>query len=139
MRIYLTHCSKEKDSSLKRTRIAATPNKLYTNPDIQRFMAKCQQKSVSWGILSDLYGVYLPHEHHVWYEKPPDTVTPQEAERIIQDFNHKLCSYDEIFFFIRPESFHSFYDWVLKQTKLTDRVRTFQDIDCIESVGQEVL
>ncbi|HBB34845.1 MAG TPA: hypothetical protein DDZ80_09385 [Cyanobacteria bacterium UBA8803] len=132
MRIYLTHCSKEKEPSLKGTDIAVTPDKLYTNLEIQEFMKRCQEKKVNWGVLSDLYGIYLSDECHVWYEKHPDTVTPQEEESVIQDFNDKLSSYAEIFFFVRPESFHSFYERVLNRTLLTDRVRLFQRIDCVK-------
>ncbi|MBD2105200.1 hypothetical protein [Leptolyngbya sp. FACHB-261] len=132
MRIYLTHCSKEKEPNLKGTDIAVTPDKLYTNPGIQQFMERCKEKGVNWGILSDLYGVYLPDEHHVWYEKHPDTVTPQEEKMVIQDFNDKLSSYDEILFLVRPEAFHSFYGNVLKKTLLADKISMFQNVDSIE-------
>lgn len=132
MRIYLTHCSKEKEPSLEGTDIAVTPDRLYTNPAIQRFMQRCREKQVHWGIISDLYGVYLSNECRIWYEKHPDTVTPEEEGLVVADFNDKLNSYDEIFFCIRPESFHSFYERVLSQTLLADRVQTFQDTDCIE-------
>ncbi|HEY9907306.1 MAG TPA: hypothetical protein V6D18_06820 [Thermosynechococcaceae cyanobacterium] len=132
MRVYLTHCSKEKELSLKGTDIAVTPDKLYTNSGIQQFMEKCQEENVSWAVLSDLYGVYLSDEAHVWYEKHPDTVTPQEEEIVIEDFNNKLNSYDEIYFFIRPESFHPFYERILKKTVLAGRVKTFENIESIE-------
>ncbi|MEM1309088.1 MAG: hypothetical protein AAF892_08380 [Cyanobacteria bacterium P01_D01_bin.71] len=133
MRIYLTHCSKEKEFTLKGTEVAVTPDKLYTNLGIQQFMERCKAKNVSWAILSDLYGIYLPNERHVWYEKHPDTVTSQEEKAIIQDFDVKLNSYDEIYFFVRLESFHPFYERVLKKTLLANKVKTFQDIECIES------
>lgn len=132
MRVYLTHCSKEKEPNLEGTDIAVTPDKLYTNPNIQQFMERCQDKNVSWGVLSDLYGVYLSNECHVWYEKHPDPVTPQEEENVVQDFDNKLSLYDEIYFFVRPESFHPFYERVLKKTMLANKVKTFQDIEYIE-------
>ena len=132
MRFYLTHCSKAKDPTLKGTDIAVTPDKLYTDPEIQVFIKKCQEKNVSWGILSDLYGVYLPNERHVWYEKHPDTVTPEEEEGVIKDFNKKLNSYDEIFFYVRPESFHPFYKRVLDKTVLADIVQILQTIESIQ-------
>jgi hypothetical protein len=132
MRVYLTHCSKEKEPNLKGTNVAVTPDKLYTNSGIQQFMERCQEKKVSWAVLSDLYGVYLSNECHIWYEKHPDTVTPQEEEAVIQDFNNKLDSYDEIYFFVRPESFHPFYERVLKKTLLADKVKIFQDVEFIE-------
>ncbi|MGB7087105.1 MAG: hypothetical protein WBD47_16215 [Phormidesmis sp.] len=109
LRIYLTHYSKEKALSVKRSKQAVTPDKLYTAPDIQIFMQRCQAKATSWGVLSDLYGVYLSDERHTWYEKPPDTVTPSEEAAVVQSFNDKLSAYDEICFFARPNSFHPFY------------------------------
>jgi hypothetical protein len=132
MRVYLTHCSKEKEPNLKGTDIAVTPDKLYANSGIQQFMERCQEKNVSWAVLSDLYGVYLSNEYHIWYEKHPDTVTPQEEEIVIEDFNNKLDSYDEIYFFVRPESFHPFYERILKKTVLADKVKIFENIECIE-------
>ncbi|MBI4781943.1 MAG: hypothetical protein HY785_11590 [Oscillatoriophycideae cyanobacterium NC_groundwater_1537_Pr4_S-0.65um_50_18] len=132
MRVYLTHCSKEKEPNLQGTDIAVTPDQLYIDSEIQKFMERCQQKNVSWAILSDLYGVYLSSECRIWYEKHPDTVTPQEEEIVIQDFNRKLDSYDEIFFFVRPESFHPFYERVLKKTVLADKVKIFEDVEWIE-------
>jgi hypothetical protein len=132
MRVYLTHCSKEKEPKLEGTEIAVTPDKLYTNFGIQKFMRRCLAKNVSWAILSDLYGVYLSGESHVWYEKHPNTVTPQEEKTIIEDFNNKLASYDEIYFFIRSESFHPFYQRILRKTLLADKVKTFKNIECIE-------
>jgi len=130
--LYLTHCSKEKEPTLKGTDIAVTPDKLYTNSGIQKFMERCQEKNVSWAVLSDRYGVYLSSDCHVWYEKHPDTVTPQEEEIIIEDFNTKLDSYDEIYFIVRPESFHPFYERILKKTMFVGKVKTFENIDCIE-------
>ncbi len=132
MRVYLTHCSKEKESTLKGSDIAVTPDSLYTSSSIQSFMQKCREKSVSWGILSDLYGVYLSNEVHTWYEKHPDTVTPEEERHVIADFDGKLHLYDEIFFYIRPKSFHPFYERVLKKTLLADRVKILPHINNIK-------
>jgi hypothetical protein len=114
-RVYLTHCSAEKDPELKDSGKSATPDALYTNLGIQRFMTKCKEKGVIWGVFSDLYGVFEANERQVWYEKHPDTVVQQEEDNIIQDFDRKLSDYDEIWFYIRPESFHSFYARVLKR------------------------
>lgn len=134
MRIYLTHCCKDKAEHIRETGEAVTPDELYIEPEIQQFIARCKERVVHWAILSDLYGVYLSNERHTWYEKHPDTVTSQEEEIIIQDFNNKLSSYDEIFFFIRPDSFHSFYERVLKKTVVADKVKILQDIEHIKQV-----
>lgn len=132
MRFYLTHCSKEKDPALKQLGLAVTPDKLYTETGIQQFMQRCQEKNVAWGILSDLYGVYLSTERHVWYEKHPDTVTPQEEDTVVSEFDRKLAVYDDIFFHVRPDSFHPFYQRVLRRTVLAERVQIFHAIDQIE-------
>lgn len=132
MRLYLTHCSAKKDSQLKETGETVTPDRLYTDFKICQFMERCKQKNVQWAILSDRYGIYQSDDCRAWYEKHPDTVTSQEKDIIIQDFDSKLDCYDEIYFFVRTESFHPFYEKVLKETALADRVRFFQDLSCIE-------
>lgn len=132
MRVYLTHCSAEKDPQLKDTGVTVTPDRLYTNPQTQQFMERCKQRNVRWAILSDRYGIYQSSDCHAWYEKHPDTVTPQEEDAIIQDFNRKLDCYDEIYFFVTAESFHPFYERILKKTILAARIQSFQDINGIE-------
>lgn len=132
MRIYLTHCSKEKDPAFKEPGNTATPDQLYIETGIQQFMTRCKLTGVNWAVLSDLYGVYQADEQYSWYEKHPDTVLPHEEERIIQDFNRKLNGYDEIWFYVRPESFHPFYEKVLKRTVLAKRVQTFEDLELIQ-------
>ncbi|EDX86775.1 hypothetical protein S7335_4481 [Synechococcus sp. PCC 7335] len=76
--------------------------------------------------------MYLPEEVHTWYDKPPDTVTPEEEKLVLQDFEHKLSAYDEILFFVRLETFHPFYERVLRKTALAGKVQLFDDISCIE-------
>lgn len=132
MRVYLTHCSKEKNPELEITKAAVTPDQLYTNPEIQKFMEECKKRHVNWAILSDLYGVFESNEHREWYEKHPETVTATEENAVIQNFDSKLDYYDEIWFYVRPASFHPFYQRVLSKTVLANRVRFFQDIYCIE-------
>lgn len=133
MRAYFTHCSAEKDPTLRASGQLVTPDKLYTNAHLQQFMLRCQETGVPWGVLSDLYGVYWSHHRYGWYEKHPDTVTPHEAEKIIQTFNHALKNYDEIWLYIRPESFHSFYDHVLNTTILTEKIKRFEKLEDIGS------
>lgn len=128
MRIYLTHCCKDKASHVRETGEAVTPDKLYVEPGIQEFMERCKEEEVHWAILSDLYGIYFSNERHKWYERHPDTVTLQEEEKIISDFDSKLSSYSDILFYARPDSFHPFYGKILKRTILADRVQIFQDI-----------
>ena len=132
MRIYLTHCSKEKEPSLEGTDIAVPPDRLYVSPSIQQFMKRCRSKKVSWGVLSDLHGVFLSDECRTWYEKHPDTVTDEEEAHVLESFSDKLSAYAEIFFYVRPSSCHPFYRRILRRTSLADRVQTFQDIGRIK-------
>ena len=129
MRIYLTHCSAEKDYSLRNTSRKVTPDRLYTATSIQAFMSRCKQKQVDWAILSDLYGVWFPDVEHGWYEKPPNTVTEEEFDAIVKDFQRKLESYKEIWFYFNGESFHSFYQRVLQATNLKDRAKLFCELE----------
>lgn len=132
MRVYLTHCSKEKNADLKAAGIEAAPDQLYTNSDIQRFMERCKEQQVDWAILSDLYGVFRSSDRQKWYEKHPDTVTQAEEDAVIQDLDNKLSHYDEIWFYVRPDSFHAFYERVLRKTALASRVQLFEDVHQIE-------
>jgi hypothetical protein len=125
MRIYVTHCSAKKDETLKDTRKAVPPDRLYTATPTQRFTSKCREKGVSWAIFSDLYGVWFPSENHEWYEKDPDNVSHDEFLSLIDDFNRKLQSYDEIWFYYNPGRFHPLYGRLLEATSLKGRVRKF--------------
>lgn len=133
MRIYLTHCSAEKNNALKGTAIATSPDKLYTNPDLQAFMQRCLHHEVAWAILSDRYGVWFPNVKHEWYEKHPATVTEQESQQIVEQFDQDLQGYDEIYFFVRAATFHPFYQKVLSITKLAARVTQFSDLQMIRA------
>ncbi len=129
MRIYLTHCSREKSPAAKTSGLPLPPDELYTEPGIQQFMTACKSKGVNWAILSDNYGVFLPTEKHEYYEKPPATVTPEEEAVIAAQFNQRLSGYDEIWFFVRPETFHPFYDRVLKSISNHKTVTVFTELE----------
>jgi hypothetical protein len=132
MRIYLTHCSKEKSEAAKAYGLLLPPDELYTEEGIQAFMKACKSLGVNWAILSDNYGVFFPYEKHLYYEKPPTTVTPEEEQAIVMQFNERLAGYKEIWFYIRPATFHPFYEHVLKGSELAARVHLFQDISEIK-------
>lgn len=132
MRIYLTHCSKEKSITAKASGLPMPPDELYAEDGIQAFMKACKSHGVNWAILSDNYGVFFPFEKHEYYEKPPATVTSEEEQAIITQFNQRLADYDEIWFYIRPTTFHPFYERVLKGSDLAARVQKFEDILAIE-------
>jgi len=128
MRIYLTHCSKEKSATAKASGLPLPPDELYTEDGIQVFMNACKSRGADWAILSDNYGVFFPNEKHAYYEKPPASITPEEEAVIIAQFNERLAGYDEIWFYVRPATFHPFYERVLKASALADRVRLFEKI-----------
>jgi hypothetical protein len=128
MRIYITHCSAKKDDSLKHTGKKVTQDKLYTATPTQHFMNKCKDEQVKWAIFSDLYGVWFPNVYHEWYEKDPDTVTEQEFENLVNDFDQKLREYDEIWFYYNPGRFHPLYERLLQETNLRYKVKRFTHI-----------
>ena len=127
-RIYITHCSAKKDNSLRYTGKKVAPDMLYMATPIQRFMNKCKENEVEWAIFSDLYGTWFPDIEHEWYEKDPDTITEQEFENLLDDFDQKLQGYDEIWFYYNPGRFHPLYKILLERTKLKDKVRQFTHI-----------
>lgn len=131
MKIYLTHCSAKKDDSLKEAGAAATPDSLYASAFVRRFTSKCIEKGVPWAIFSDLYGVWFPQVEHAWYDKHPETVTEDEFHELVRDFNEKLDSYKEIWFYYEPPHYHPFYDRLLRATACGERIRKFSDLELI--------
>lgn len=127
-RIYITHCCAKKDDSLKHTGRKVAPDELYTATPTQRFMRKCKEKQVKWAIFSDLHGVWFPDVEHEWYEKHPCTVTEEEFENLLDDFDEKLQDYDEIWFYHNPGRFHCLYEKLLQRTRLGDKVRRFTHV-----------
>ena len=128
MKIYLTHCSAKKDNSLTNTGRKVTPDKLYTATPTQRFIRKCLDKEVTWAIFSDLYGLWLHGEEHEWYEKSPDTVTEEEFNILLNNFDDKLRQYDEIWFYYNPGRFHPLYKRLIQETKLKDKIKRFTHV-----------
>jgi hypothetical protein len=125
MRIYLTHCSAKKDDSLHNSTKIVTPDKLYMATPTQRFMSLCKEQRVKWAIFSDKYGVWFPEEKHEWYEKDPDTVTPQEYNNLIEDFEQKLGGFKEIWFYHNPGRFHPLYERLLREVKVKGKITLF--------------
>ena len=131
MIIYLTHCSKDKSAQAKESGGKLPPDMLYTDPGLQAFIERCRQTGSSWAILSDKYGVFFPWESHAYYEKPPANVTPDEEKVITEDLQTRLAGYGEIHFFVRRDTFHPFYERVLMNGQLADRVIFFEDLSQI--------
>lgn len=125
MRIFLTHCCAKKDDTLQNSSVKVTPDKLYRAMPTKRFMEQCKWRKVNWAIFSDKYGVWFPEETHEWYEKDPDTVTPTEYKRLIENFEQRLDKYDEIWFYHNPGRFHPLYERLLKDVRVKGKITLF--------------
>jgi hypothetical protein len=128
MRIYLTHCSKDKSLIAKASGEKLPPDLLYTDAGLQEFITTCKSFSANWAILSDQYGVFSPDETHEYYEKPPASVTPEEENILIDQSNLRLELYNEIWFYVRPETFHPLYERILMRSALSSRVHLFSNL-----------
>jgi hypothetical protein len=128
MRLYLTHCCKDKSETARLSGDSLLPDELYVDPAIQAFFQAVKQKGQTWGVLSDLYGLWLPPRREGWYEKHPDTVTTDEAEAIRQSFDEGLEAFTEVWFYVRKETFHPFYQSVLERSRWRDRIQCFESL-----------
>jgi hypothetical protein len=132
MRIYLTHCSKDKSVAAKESGIKLPPDQLYTDEGLVTFMECCKSTGVTWAVLSDRFGVFLPTDQHEYYEKHPGTVTDEEETQIRLDLEQKLVGYQEIWFYIRPATIHPFYERVLRASALQQRLTFFSDLSQVQ-------
>jgi len=114
-RIYITHCSREKDPELETSGEASTAEKLYTSPALQAFIQFCKAHGHAWAILSDRYGVIFPEEKINWYSKPPDSVTEDEFLALLHSFTTRLAGFDEILFQHRPGETHAVFKRILEK------------------------
>ena len=114
-RIYITHCSREKDPALEASGEVATPEKLYTSPALQAFIRFCKARGYDWAILSDRYGVVFADEPIRWYSKPPDTVTDEEFSELLRSFTTRLAGFDEILFQHRPGETHPVFKRIIQK------------------------
>jgi hypothetical protein len=132
--IYLTHCCAKKDDSLKGKKV--TPDRLYISTTIQRFINECKKKGVEWAIFSDKYDVVFSNQEIEWYDKHPSKVTDEDFKKLLKNFDQKLASYDEIWFYYRNRRrLHPLYKRLLSESKLRDRIRPFHHI---EKIGENV-
>jgi len=129
MRIYLTHCTGIKDEQLKSSGKTVAPEKLYSAIPHQRCVSKCKKEKVSWAIFSDLYGIWFSHQKHPWYDKHPDTVTENEINQLVNNFDEQLIDFSEIWFYMNPSWFHSLYKDLLKRSSLSNRIKMFSRLN----------
>ena len=112
--LYITHCSREKDTALEKSGERATPDRLYTSPVLKRFIRHCQSQGLAWAIFSDKYGVVFPQETIPWYSKPPSEVTEEEFAALLENFTTRLAGYDEIWFYQRAGETHPLFQRVME-------------------------
>ena len=114
-RIYITHCSRKKDDSLKNSNARVTPDKLYTARFVKYFIRRCKLRNVKWAIFSDQFGVVFPTDKIPWYDKSPDSVTEEDREALFRDTLNKIKGYQVWFY--RLFHFHHFYRDLLDDLK----------------------
>jgi len=127
-RIYVTHCSGEKDDALRGTGRAATPEELYTSERFARFARACREAGVAWAVLSDKHGVWFADERCEWYEKAPEAVTESEFNALVESFDRRLAGLDNILFYHEPGRLHPLYRRIVAASALKGRVEFFTDI-----------
>lgn len=117
--LYITHCTYRKNPRLKDTREKVSPDKLYIGDKITRFINRCKSQEVEWAIFSDLYGIWFPHERHVYYEKHPNEVSDKEFNKLLDDSEKKLKKYEKVYFYGNHKShyFHRLYKKLITQLR----------------------
>jgi hypothetical protein len=65
----------------------------------------------------------FPEVRHKWYEKDPNTVSKVEFLALVRDFDDKLVSYSDIFFYHNPGRFHRLYCCLLNRSVLGGRIK----------------
>jgi hypothetical protein len=129
--IFVTHCSGEKDDSLRGTGRAVGPDALYTSARFGKFARACRDAKVEWAVLSDRYGIWFADETREWYEKMPEDVTEAEFRALVKDFDAKLARFGRIRFYHEPGRLHELYRRIIEASTLSDRIEMFTDLKVI--------
>lgn len=119
--VYITYCSKMK-SKYENSTILFFPSELYISPRVQEFINYCTQHNYTWAIFSDYYGLVFANEKVNWYDKSPDCVTNQEYKHLLFITLKKLTGYDKVFFYYKPDSYHSLYSNLVNDLKKTKNI-----------------
>lgn len=143
MKLFLTYCSWQKDDSIKNKPVLVGPDQLYTSERLQIFVKACTAANADWAIFSDKYGIWFPNEKKAWYDKSPDSVTPQELSRIVSNSVKSLEKY-QVYFFgdSNDPKFHPLYKEYIHRLEANGiTVTVFDDLDIISELntisGQE--
>lgn len=131
-KIYFTHCSAKKDTSLRDSQKKVKPIHLYTATPTQRFMKRCQSVGVDWAIFSDKYGIWFPNIKHKWYEKNPKRVSDEEFERLLKNFDNSLRKFDKICFYYNPGRYSPLYEKLVNSSSLKKRILPITHLDDIK-------
>lgn len=107
--IYVTHCSRDKNTDCETSGAEVTPDILYTSPGLQKFITWCRNNKNDWAIFSDKYGVIFSDERIHWYNKPPDSVTSEEFDQLLASFTSRLAAFDQVVFYHRPGETHPLF------------------------------
>jgi len=52
-----------------------------------------------------------------WYDKHPNSVTPDEFQYLVENFVGRLSEYDEIWFYHNPGRFHPLYKRLVEEAR----------------------
>lgn len=129
--IYLTNCSAEKDDELKESGLKVSPDKLYTNERIQKFIEKCEEVEADWAIFSDNYGIFFHDERQKWYDKPPSSVTDEEFEELIKSFEKELKDYDKVIFYRDLDDYPNLFNRLFDEVDFVGEIVFVDDLSVI--------
>ena len=116
-KVYITHCSREKDPEYEKSGKKTTPDNLYTSPALQRFIKFCKENNHYWAICSTKYGFVGAYDLIKWYNRPPDRVTEEDYKVLIRGLVKSLSFFDEVYFLQRPEDTHSLFKRIEKDLR----------------------
>lgn len=111
--LYITHCCKKKNEINSKT----IPEKLYSATYLQRFVKRCKEVDVEWGILSDKYGIVFPNQKIKCYELSPSYLLENQnkARKLIKRIIQQLDGFDVVVFYHNPGRFHPFYKYLVRE------------------------
>lgn len=128
--LYFTHCCARKNDSLRNTESMVSPLQLYQAMPTQQFMKRCIEAEVEWAIFSDKYAFVFPHDRIEWYEKPPNSLTPNEKMKLFDKAFKVLQEYGRACFYYNPGRIHPFYIELINEMKRRGKdVREITHVD----------
>jgi hypothetical protein len=113
-RIRVTNCTAAKDEGARASGEPVTPDVLYVDPRIQRFFAEARADGVPWAVLSDQWGLLHEDDTAAWYERHPDTVSPDDEAELVRSVEAGLAGYDVIELVPLKATPHPLYERVLR-------------------------